>query len=165
MLKPGCSAKLIGLLKVALPVVVADQLTKALVLAKMPLYRTLAVIPGFLNLTHIQNPGGAFGFMAAQPAALRSVVFFAISWLAVLLVAVFYWRTPPTHRLLGTSLAMIMGGALGNIIDRTRFGSVVDFIDLHAGSLHWPAFNVADSAITVGMAILVAHLLMNKMPD
>lgn len=165
MLKQNYRAKLSGLLKVAVPVVVVDQLTKALVLAKMPLYRTYTVVPDFLSLTHIQNPGGAFGFLAAQPLALRSIVFFAMSMFAVILVTIFYWRTPPAYRLLATSFALILGGAVGNIIDRVRFGSVVDFIYLHAGSLHWPAFNVADSAITVGMVVLVAHLFMKKMPD
>jgi signal peptidase II len=157
--------KLIQLLTVALPVAAADQATKALVMTAIEKYRTVTVIPGFFNLTHIYNPGGAFGFLASQGTAVRNIFFFSLSWLAILLVLYFYWRTPRSYRLLSISFAMILGGAIGNMIDRIRMGHVVDFLDLYIGNHHWPAFNVADSAITVGMLIFVFHLLFRKMPD
>jgi len=157
--------KLMQLLTVALPVVALDQATKALVTVVIDRYRTVTVIPGFFNLTHVTNPGGAFGFLASQGTTVRNIFFFAVSWLAVLLVLYFFWRTPRSHRLLSMAFAMILGGAIGNMIDRVRLGSVVDFLDFYVGKYHWPAFNVADSAITVGMLIFVFHLLFGRMPD
>jgi signal peptidase II len=146
-------------------VVVLDQMTKALVLANMPIYHSIAVIPGFFNLTHIRNPGGAFGFMAAGSQGLRNLLFRWRVGLAMGLIVFFYRSTPKTHPVLASALAMIFGGAVGNLIDRLRFGEVVDFLDLYLGAYHWPAFNVADSAITVGITIFIAHVVLGKMPD
>ena len=153
------------LLTIALPVVALDQATKALVMAAIEKYHTVTVIPGFFNLVHIYNPGGAFGFLASQGTVVRNVFFFSVSWLAILLVLYFFWRTPRGYRLLSSAFALILGGALGNMIDRIRLGKVVDFLDVYIGRHHWPAFNIADSAITVGMLIFVFHLLFRKMPD
>ena len=146
-------------------VVGMDQITKLLVLALMPLYHVVAVIPGFFNLTHIRNPGGAFGFLAAGGPGLRNALFIGVSVVAMGLIVGFYRSTPRTHPWLATALAMIFGGAVGNLIDRLRFGEVVDFLDVFIGSYHWPAFNVADSAITVGISIFVAHVVLGKMPE
>jgi signal peptidase II len=146
-------------------VVVLDQIAKALVLANMPIYHSIAVIPGFFNLTHIRNPGGAFGFMAAGSQGLRNMLFLGVSALAMGLIVFFYRSTPKTHPALASALAMIFGGAVGNLIDRLRFGEVVDFLDLYLGAYHWPAFNVADSAITIGITIFIAHVVLGKMPD
>jgi signal peptidase II len=131
----------------------------------MPIYHSIAVIPGFFNLTHIRNPGGAFGFMAAGSQGLRNLLFLGVSALAMGLIVFFYRSTPKTHPALASALAMIFGGAVGNLIDRLRFGEVVDFLDLYLGAYHWPAFNVADSAITVGITIFIAHVVLGKMPD
>lgn len=146
-------------------VVVLDQTTKLLVLAKMPLYHTIAVIPGFFNLTHIRNPGGAFGFMAAGSQPIRNLLFIGVSAIAMGLIVYFYRSTPKTHAYLASALAMIFGGAVGNLVDRLRFGEVVDFLDVYVGTYHWPAFNVADSAITVGITIFIAHVVLGKMPE
>ncbi|HSO19764.1 MAG TPA: signal peptidase II [Desulfosarcina sp.] len=146
-------------------VVVLDQVTKWLVLAKLPLYHAVAVIPGFFNLTHIRNPGGAFGFMAGGSQGLRNLLFIGVSMAAMGLIAYFYRNTPRSHPWLAASLAMIFGGAVGNLIDRLRFGEVVDFLDVYIGTAHWPAFNVADSAITVGITIFIAHAVLGKMPE
>jgi signal peptidase II len=146
-------------------VVVFDQITKALVLANMPIYHSIPVISGFFNLTHIRNPGGAFGFMAAGSQGLRNLLFLGVSVLAMGLIVFFYRSTPKTHRALASALAMIFGGAVGNLIDRLRFGEVVDFLDVYLGAYHWPAFNVADSAITIGITIFIAHVVLGKMPD
>ncbi len=146
-------------------VVLLDQATKLLVLAKMPLYHSIPVIDGFFNLTHIRNPGGAFGFMAAGSQGVRNLLFVGVSIVAMGMIVYFYRSTPKTVPYLAAALAMIFGGAVGNLIDRLRFGEVVDFLDVYVGAYHWPAFNVADSAITVGVTIFIAHLVLGKMPD
>jgi signal peptidase II len=145
-------------------VVLCDQVSKALILKKLPLHHNIAVIAGLFDIVHVHNPGGAFGLMAGMGSGLRTVVFLLISSLAVGLILYFYLKTPPTHRLLAIGFALIFGGAIGNLIDRLRFGIVVDFIDVYIGTYHWPAFNVADSAITVGIFIFLLHLLFKKMP-
>jgi signal peptidase II len=145
-------------------VILLDQISKAVVLNTMRLYESIPVIPGFFNLTHIHNPGGAFGFMAGQSVVVRTVLFLVVSTLAIGLILHFYFKTPATYPYLSAGFALIFGGAVGNLIDRLRFGKVVDFLDFYIGSLHWPAFNVADSAITVGITVFLLHLLLNRMP-
>ena len=146
-------------------VIVFDQISKAVIIKTLPLYRTVSIIPGFFSLTHINNPGGAFGFLAGADSGVRNFFFLAISLLALGMIFYFYKHTPKTHPLLASAYALIFGGALGNMIDRVRFGKVVDFFDFYIGSLHWPAFNIADSAITIGVAIFLFHLLFKKFPD
>lgn len=146
-------------------VVVLDQISKYMIVATMPLYHSRQVIPGCFDITYILNPGGAFGFLAGQSSNLRLIVFIVISSLAAGLVFYFYVRTPRTHLALSVGFALIFGGAIGNMIDRIRIGQVVDFLDFHIGNLHWPAFNLADSAITVGMIIFAYHFLLKKMPE
>ena len=145
-------------------VILLDQVSKAVILNTMRLYESIPVIPGFFNLTHIHNPGGAFGFMAGQSVFVRTVLFLVVSTLAIGLILHFYFKTPPTHPYLSAGFALIFGGAVGNLIDRLRFGKVVDFLDFYIGTLHWPAFNVADSAIAVGITVFLLHLLLNKVP-
>lgn len=156
--------KILFLLTVSGGVLILDQITKALVLAHLPLGGTVAVIPGLFSLTHVHNPGGAFGFLAGMSAELRSLLFVAVSLLAAGLILYFYWQAAGRQRLLAAGLALIFGGAIGNLIDRMRFGIVVDFLDFYIGQLHWPAFNVADSAITVGVGIFVFHTIFRKVP-
>jgi signal peptidase II len=146
-------------------VVAVDQITKTLILNYLPLYRSVSVIPGFFNLTHIQNPGIAFGFLANQSSYLRHIIFLCVSFLAVCLILWFYTKTPQTHPVLATGFAIIFGGAIGNLIDRVRLGKVVDFLDFYLADLHWPAFNIAYSAISIGVAIFAFHLLFKKMPE
>ncbi len=157
--------KTIKLLLIAGVIVLLDQVTKALVLRYLPLYHSVAVIPGFFDLTHVQNPGGAFGFLSASDPRLRRVVFLFISFLAVGLILWFYFKTPSTYPYLAGAFGMIFGGAAGNLVDRVRFGKVTDFFDFYVGNLHWPAFNIADSAITIGIGIFLLHLLLKKMPE
>jgi len=158
-------AKLAKLLMVSGSLIVLDQISKAIILRSMPMFEIFPVIPGFFNITHIHNPGGAFGFMASQSLEVRSFLFLTMSFLAAMIIVYFYLRTPAGYSWLSTAFLLIFGGAIGNMIDRFRFREVVDFLDFYAGSYHWPAFNVADSGITVGMAILVYHLLFDKMPE
>ena len=146
-------------------IVLLDQFTKALIIGHVSFNQTIPVMRGFFNITHIHNPGGAFGLMANLSPALRSIVFLFISSLAVGLIFYFYKKTPPNYPWLAAAFALIFGGAIGNLIDRLRFGFVIDFLDFYFGNLHWPAFNVADSAISVGIGIFVFHLLFKKMPE
>ncbi len=145
-------------------VIILDQITKAIILYSMPLYHSISVIPEFFSITHIHNPGGAFGFMADQSPVLRSMIFLFFSSLAVCLIFYFYKKTPKEYSLLAAGFALILGGAIGNLIDRIRFGKVVDFLDFYVGSFHWPAFNVADSAISIGMVIFAYHFFFKKLP-
>lgn len=145
-------------------VLVSDQVTKALVLAHLPLGQSVPVISGFFDITHVHNPGGAFGFLAGMTPLARSWLFIAVSLLAAGLILYFYWQTSCGQPVLEVGLALVFGGAVGNLIDRIRFGVVVDFVDLYLGELHWPAFNVADSAITIGVFIFAFHLLFKKDP-
>lgn len=155
-------SKLKRLVAVAGGVLILDQVTKALVLKHLPLGGRLPVIPGFFDITHVHNPGGAFGFLAGMSAEVRSLLFVAVSLLAAGLIVYFYWQTPPRQRVLALGLALVFGGAVGNLLDRIRFGIVVDFLDVYIEDLHWPAFNVADSAITVGICIFAFYLLFRK---
>jgi signal peptidase II len=157
--------KIIRLCLIAGAVVVLDQLSKAIITASLPLLTSHPVIPGFFNITHIHNPGGAFGFLAQQSQWLRNFVFLVLSMLAMGLVLFYYFRTPPSERYLSSGFALIFGGAVGNMIDRLRMGKVVDFLDFYLGNYHWPAFNVADSAITVGIGVFVICLVLGKTPQ
>ena len=157
--------KYIRLAVIAGLVIVLDQITKLIILSTMPLHQSIPVIPGLFSITHIHNPGGAFGFFADQHPLIRKTVFLFLSSGAAVFVLWFYHQTPRTFPWLAFGLCLIFGGAIGNLIDRFRFGKVVDFLDFYIGNYHWPAFNVADSAISVGVGIFVIHLLFNKMPD
>ena len=144
---------------------IVDQITKAMILKTLPLYSSVHVIPGFFSLTHIQNPGAAFGFLANQDSSLYQTALLLITSSAVCVLFYLYQKIPKSHPLLATGFALVFGGAVGNLIDRIRFGKVVDFLDFYIENLHWPAFNVADSAITVGMSIILIHLIFKKMPE
>lgn len=133
-------------------VIVLDQLSKWLVLQQIAFGEVIYVAP-FWNWVLTFNPGAAFSFLADQPGWQRW--FFTLLALAVSTWMALEIRRHPGERKLALALALVMGGALGNAIDRVRFGAVVDFIQWHAGAYYWPAFNVADSAITVGAALLV----------
>lgn len=156
------AAKVKFLALVAGGVLILDQVTKAWVLTHLALGDSLTVIPGFFDLTHVHNPGGAFGFLSTMSPMVRAAVFIAASAIAAGLILWFYLQTPIHQRLLAFGLALIFGGALGNLIDRVRFGVVIDFFDVYVGQMHWPAFNVADSAITVGVCIFAAHMIFAK---
>jgi signal peptidase II len=136
----------------AAAIVAADQLTKAVILARFAPGERLEVT-GFLNLVLAFNKGAAFSLLAQAPG-WQTPLLVAIALAAAAILSALIVRN--LHkRLLCTGLALVLGGALGNLVDRLRLGHVVDFIDLHAAGWHWPAFNVADSGITVGAAILI----------
>jgi signal peptidase II len=146
-------------------VVLADQITKVLILEYLPYQHSITVVAGFFDITHIHNPGGAFGLMANMSKTMRTLVFLLASSAAVGLIFYLYVKIPPSYAFLAVGFSLIFGGAIGNLIDRVRLGVVVDFLDVYLGDYHWPAFNVADSAITVGIFIFGFHLLFKKMPE
>lgn len=146
-----------GAIAVVAAIVLLDQATKALVMRSFRLHESVPVIPHLFNLTYVRNPGAAFGFLAQQPAAFRSVFFIVVSIVALALLTRMYATAPPGARPLRAGLLLVLAGALGNFIDRLRSGEVIDFLDFYLGDWHWPAFNVADSSITVGVALLLLH--------
>ncbi|MFN6961558.1 MAG: signal peptidase II [Rhodocyclaceae bacterium] len=140
-------------------VVIADHACKAWVLNAFHLYESVTVTP-FFNLVLVMNPGASFSFLA-NAGGWQKWFFIALAlaisaWLAVMI------RRHAGQRLMPAALALILGGALGNVIDRLRFGAVVDFLDFHLGGWHWPAFNVADSAITIGVILLLLQQLRHR---
>jgi signal peptidase II len=145
-------------------VVVLDQLTKALALERLALGVPVVVADGWLSLTLVMNPGLAFGLLGTLPTAWRWMVA-ALSVVALLVLARVALRVLPTGGWAGRlAIGLIFGGAVGNLIDRGRFGAVVDFVDVHWRGWHWPAFNVADSAISVGVVLLALRLLRERPP-
>ena len=141
-------------------VVALDQLTKLWIMNSFSLYESLEIIPGFFSLTYLTNKGAAFGFLAGQTGEWRHYLFLILGTVALVVIVVAWLRLRHAHILYSLSLPLIGGGALGNLIDRVRLGSVVDFLDVFIGKHHWPAFNVADSAISIGVVFfLVANIL------
>jgi signal peptidase II len=139
-----------GLL-IAAGIVIADQVTKWLALALMPLERFVPVTP-FFNLVLVWNPGISFGMFGSAPSWSRWVL---IGLTLLISLALIIWLRRESRLLPQLAIWSILAGALGNLIDRVRFGAVVDFLDFHIGGYHWPAFNIADSAIVIGAALLV----------
>jgi signal peptidase II len=144
----------------ALAVVLLDQVTKEVIVRTLRLGQAIPVIPGFFDIVFVFNPGAAFGFLASLSASLRNPFFILISLAAVILIFVYRSRYLREKRLASLALALILGGALGNLIDRLRYGMVVDFLDVHYHDLHWPAFNVADSAISVGVGLMLVDMVL-----
>jgi len=142
---------------IAASVLVLDQITKQLVIKHIPRYGTVRIIPGFFDLTNVRNPGAAFGFLAGAQGWWRTAFFIIVSIGALVVIAYLVRKTADRLSLIAFSL--IGGGAVGNLVDRIRFGEVVDFIDWYYRSWHWPAFNIADSGITVGVALLAVEML------
>jgi signal peptidase II len=140
-------------------VVAFDQFTKLLVRREIPLYESVVVMPGFLNLVHVRNTGAAFGFLNAVDFPYKAAVVALVSAAALVAIAIYAARLSSHERLARVGLALILGGALGNLIDRMTVGSVVDFIDVVFGNWHFWAFNVADSAITIGVVAMLADMI------
>jgi len=143
-------------------IILLDQVTKYLVLHSLPLYSTIQVIPGLFNLVHVRNTGAAFSFLAGEPSAWRQGLFIVLTLFVVAMLLFAYGKLRSTDTWSKTAYGLIVAGALGNLIDRLRLGEVVDFLDFYVGAYHWPAFNVADSSITVGALMLVVPLLRGK---
>ena len=147
---------------IACVIFLGDQGTKALVERSIPQHAVIPVLPDCLNLTHAKNTGVAFGLFSDSPAAWKTALLVIVSVALLAIVVGVVWRTPHFHWESGVGLALILGGALSNLLDRVRLGRVVDFVDIYFRSYHWPAFNLADSAIVVGAGFLVLHYLFSE---
>ncbi len=143
-------------------VLALDQLTKWYIRRTVSLYESIAVIDRLFHITHVRNSGGAFSLFANASEAVRLPFFLLVSAVAVAVLLVFVRRVRPEQRGLLFALGLILGGALGNLVDRVVFGQVTDFLDFHWRGYYWPAFNVADSCITTGMLILLFHSLLTR---
>lgn len=146
----------------AAAIIALDQITKSAITARFALHEAYPVISGFFNLVYVMNPGAAFGFLANASETFRYVFFTGITVVAAGLIVYYLVKSNPRNLLLTGSLTLIFGGAVGNLIDRLRFGAVVDFLDVYIGAAHWPAFNVADSAITVGAILMIWEMILNR---
>src|SRR6266540_3004557 len=140
-------------------VLVVDQLVKWLVVRSLELHDYRSLVDGVLSLSHVRNRGAAFGILSDADLPYQAMLFSALSLAALLAIAVYAWRLPATARLPQFALALILGGAFGNLVDRIRLGYVVDFVHVYWRDHQWPDFNAADSAITIGVTLLVLDIL------
>jgi len=145
---------------IAFAVVIIDQLTKLWIMTAFALHEQQTIIPGFFDLVYVTNTGVAFGFLAGSKSLLRQAFFVAVAIIALIVIVFAYGHLKRQGKIFVYALGLIAGGAVGNLIDRLRFGSVVDFLDFYLGSYHWPAFNAADSAITLGVGLFLLGTLL-----
>lgn len=150
------------LISLGMIVLLLDQLTKYWVQKVFPLNTGKEVIPGFFNLVHVRNPGGAFSLFAGASQSLRQAIFIGLTSLVVAFLFYSYGKVRKEDTWTRTAYALVAFGAIGNLVDRIRFGEVVDFLDVYVGTYHWPAFNVADSAVSVGAVMLLISILRGK---
>ena len=147
-------------LLIAMAVLVADQWSKAWIERTIPLGGRREVVAGFFNLTHIRNDGVAFGMFSSQDGPWKIWLLAGLALFAIAVVLSLLRSTPPQQRVSITALGLVLGGAVGNLLDRLMSGAVTDFLDFYRGSYHWHNFNVADSAISVGVALLLLDSLL-----
>ena len=147
---------------IILSVLVVDQSTKIIISQTVSPYTHISVIPGFFNLTHIHNRGAIFGFFSRSGGPFISILLTVASLAALSFVIYYFLKTPATEKMMKISLSLILGGALGNLVDRVFKGYVVDFADFYIRQWHWPAFNVADASITIGALCLIFVLLKGR---
>ena len=141
-------------------VVVLDQLTKFMLVRSLGVHEYRPIIDGLLSLSHVHNRGAAFGVLSRASLPNQPLLLAGLSIVALLAIAYYFLRLPATARLPRLALALVLGGAVGNLIDRLRLGHVVDFIHVYWREHAWPDFNVADSAITVGVVLLIVDILL-----
>ena len=156
--RPWLTTRVLAIL--AASIVVLDQGTKALVRAMLPLHDSVTIVPGLLDFTHVRNTGAAFGFLNAVDIPFKPVLMTLIALIALIAIGVFAVRSASHEPMTQLGLAFVFGGATGNLIDRITAGHVVDFIDFYVGDWHFWAFNVADSAITVGASLLILEMVV-----
>jgi signal peptidase II len=147
---------------VSLSIVVLDQISKVQIMQTMRLHESIPVVSEFFSLTYIRNPGAAFGLLASSGQTFRLIFFGLTSVFALGLLGMIFYRLRQDDWVGQLSIAGILGGAIGNLLDRVRFGEVIDFLDFYVNGYHWPAFNVADAAISVGVFFLILHFALEK---
>ena len=141
-------------------VLILDQYTKYRVEREIPLYHRIEVIRGFFDLTHVRNPGGAFGILGGKGGRWGSLFFVGVSVIAMGSILFFFRRIEEDEKNLALSFSLVFAGAIGNLIDRLRYGEVVDFLEFYLSSYYWPAFNIADSAICIGIGLMALEMLL-----
>jgi signal peptidase II len=146
-------------------IVVVDQLAKIIVQRTMPLYQSIPILDGVFNLTYVRNTGAAFGIFAGSAEIFRRPFLILVSILASGFIISLLRRLADRQTGLITALTFVLGGAIGNFIDRVFYGEVIDFLDVYWRTYHWPAFNIADSFITIGVAIAIYFLYKHEGPD
>lgn len=152
--------KYIVLISLAGLIIALDQITKLYIDHHFGLHQSVSIIPNFFNLTYIRNTGAAFGLLSKAPESFRIPFFIIVPLVALTVIVLIFKKTQETQLLMITALSLILGGAIGNFIDRVRFNYVIDFLDFHwFNKYHWPAFNVADATIVVGVALLIFYTL------
>ena len=142
-----------------------DRWTKALIQRRFDLNESISVIDGFFNITYVRNTGVAFGIFDPLSLPAKSILLSFFTACAAAVVITYSVRSPSRNRLLQVSLALILGGALGNLYDRLAYGYVVDFLEFYVSTYHWPSFNVADSAISIGVVLLALEILRSEAPS
>ena len=147
-----------------LAILILDRWTKAWIQSRFDLSESATVIDGFFNITYVRNTGVAFGIFSSISSPAKTLLLSVFTAFAAVIVIAYSVRNPAGHRLLQVALALILGGALGNLYDRLAYGYVVDFLEFYIRTYHWPAFNVADSAITIGVALLALEIIRNESP-
>src|SRR5215471_3000567 len=145
---------------IAASVVVLDRLSKWLVAQKIGLSDSVDIIPGIFRLTHVQNGGAAFGLFSESSSEWKVAMLIMFSIAALAVVSALLWKNGKAMNATAIALSLVFGGALGNLWDRVASGSVIDFLDFYIGSHHWPAFNIADSAIVVGALLLLSEIFL-----
>jgi signal peptidase II len=145
---------------IAALIVLSDRMTKSLVAQKIALSDSIDVIPGVFRLTHVQNQGAAFGLFADSPSEWKVAMLILFSVAALAVVSALLWKNGNALNTTAIALSLVFGGALGNLWDRVVSGRVTDFLDFYLGSHHWPAFNIADSAIVVGALLLLSEIFL-----
>ena len=148
------------LLVACLLVLSLDQYTKYTVQKNLPLHQRVEVIPGLFNLTHVRNTGGAFGILGGSRGGMGKVFFVSVSLIAVGAILFLLRRIREDEKILALSFSFVLAGAIGNLIDRLRYGEVIDFLEFYYSSFYWPAFNIADSAICVGIGLMAVEMLL-----
>ncbi|MEI6610556.1 MAG: signal peptidase II [Deltaproteobacteria bacterium] len=143
-------------------IIALDQITKCAITTRFIMHESYPVINGLFNLVYVMNPGAAFGFLANASEIFRYIFFTSITILALVLILYYLIKHKPQGLILVCALTLIFAGAVGNLIDRLRFGAVVDFLDVYIASAHWPAFNVADSAISIGAVLMIWDMIDNR---
>lgn len=142
--------------------ILLDQATKLLLAQSLALHTGKVILPGFFNLVHVHNTGGAFSIFASAGSSWRRWVFVALAFVVVGIITYAYSKVNKADWWTRVSYTLIAGGAIGNVIDRIRMGEVIDFLDFYVGTWHWPAFNVADIAVSTGAVMLFLSLLRGK---
>jgi len=143
-------------------IVALDQITKAAIVEKFSLHESHSVIDGLFNIVYVMNPGAAFGFLADASELFRRIFFTGITVTVILLIIYYIVKSKLQNTLYLISLTLIFSGAVGNLIDRIRYGAVVDFLDVYIGTAHWPAFNVADSSISIGAVLMIYGMIVQR---